>query len=93
MIYHCKSHISVLSSSIRNLISHKDQLATTIADWNLICKSSNSLLLSLLAVFSELNALAPSMSTPAIPRALPIEFVGDLEVLKPPLHRRQRKVR
>ena len=33
------------------------------------------------------------MSSPAIPRALPIEFVGDLEVLKPPLHRRQRKVR
>ena len=33
------------------------------------------------------------MTTPTIRRAPPIEFVGDLEVLKPPLHKRQRNVR
>ena len=32
------------------------------------------------------------MTTPTIRRAPPIELVGDLEVVKPPLHRRKRKV-
>lgn len=32
------------------------------------------------------------MTVPTIRRAPPIEFVGDLEVLKPPLRKRQRNV-